>query len=671
MPAYVDLNVEEFLSTSDSALLSKLHSAYASDGFLSQYTTQTVAWEASLPLIKEGLNLVVRHYDAALNWRILLELPLYRLRRRIDLIVVTPKALVVVELKVGETAFLSADLRQVEEYALDLRDFHEHCLEVPIVPALWSTEANYDTRELPLLQPGVAQTVVKIGNSQFGPFLRDLGRIIEPLPSTVHHDWVSGTYKPVPSVIEAATSLFSGHGVEEIAQADATNLDVAAEALVALIDKARHERRRLLVFLTGVPGSGKTLAGLQAVHRTVTATGSKEGYVVYLSGNTPLVTVLREALIEDDYRRRKQNGESIKKNAVRSSVRARIQHIMDFLKEYVADPEERPPYERAIIFDEAQRAWDAAYGRQKFGRSASEPSLLLEIMGRHSDWCVIIGLIGGGQEINSGENGMAEWGDALRNLPTDRQSEWSIFGPPNMANGDVSTAYLGLGDLQDMKVYEEKNLTLTVPLRSYRSPLVSDWVAALLDGRIEDASSLMGQIGEFPIKLTRSSEVAKEWLIRQARGERRYGMVASSSASRLRAEGFGVSLSATDGRDIAYWYLAPRDDVRSSFALEVLANEYTTQGLELDFIGLCWGGDLIIENNCWGTRRFSGTSWVAARGERRRFILNSYRVLLTRAREGLIIWVPKGDPNDPTRNPATYDSIAGFLTQCGVKPVKE
>jgi DUF2075 family protein len=292
-------------------------------------------------------------------------------------------------------------------------------------------------------------------------------------------------------------------------------------------------------------------------------------------------------------------------------------------------------------------------------------------MGRHDDWCVIIGLIGGGQEINSGENGMAEWGDALRNLPQERRAEWSIFGPPGMTDGDASTAYLGLGDLQGIQVSTEEHLTLTVPLRSYRSPLVADWVAASLVGDTETASSLMARIGDFPIRLTRSSETAKAWLREQARGERRYGMVASSTASRLRAEGFGVSLNATAGRDIAYWYLAPRNDVRSSYALEVLANEYTTQGLELDFIGLCWGGDLLVEDNRLVTRRFSGTAWTIARNERRRFILNSYRVLLTRAREGLVIWVPVGDQRDPTRNPGNYDQIAEYLMQCGVRPLEE
>jgi hypothetical protein len=376
--------------------------------------------------------------------------------------------------------------------------------------------------------------------------------------------------------------------------------------------------------------------------------------------------VLRESLILDEYERRRGEGEVVTMQTIRASMRARIQHIMDFLKEYLSDAEERPPHERAIVFDEAQRAWDAAYGNQKFGRSASEPRLLLDIMSRHPDWCAIVGLVGGGQEINTGENGMAEWGDALRSMSYAQRSKWHVFGPPGMAEGDQASAYLGLGELPGVTLHEVRDLTLTVPLRSYRSPLVSDWVAAVLDGNSSEAAEIMREIGGFPIRLTRDLDEATSWLRSQGRGERRYGMVASSTASRLRAYGLGVSLNATDGRDIAHWYLKPRGDVRSSFALEVTANEYTMQGLELDFVGLFWGGDLTASSGGWVTRRFSGTAWTRANGDRRRFILNSYRVLLTRAREGLVICVPRGDPDDPTRNVAQYDATADFLLACGV-----
>lgn len=664
VPAYLDLSVASFLQTSDDEILAELHRAYASDGFLSQYTSQTIAWEATLGPLKEGLHRALEARREAAEWRVLLELPLYRLRRRVDLLLVARQAVAVLELKVGESRFRSPDRRQVEEYALDLRDFHEHSHLAPILPVLWCTEADPRPQYLPALVPGVSERVVEIGAGQFSGFVTQFADRIAALPARVREDWSQGAYKPVPSVIEAATTLFSGHGVEDIAQADAANLDQAAEAIVSIIEDAKRDGRRAVVFLTGVPGSGKTLAGLQVVHRTVVSP-EESAEVVYLSGNTPLVTVLREALTEDEYARRSQEGAGTKKGVIRSSVRARIQHIMDFLKEYLSDPDERPPHERAIIFDEAQRAWNAAYGKQKFGRSASEPRLLLDIMSRHPEWSVIVGLIGGGQEINSGENGMAEWGDALRSLPRSERLRWEVFGPPGMADGDQASAFLGLGDLTDTRVTEVPNLTLQVPLRSFRSPRVADWVAAVLDGEREKARDIMNEVGDYPIRLTRDLSAARAWLQRRGRGERRYGLVASSTASRLRAYGLGVSLNATDGKNIAHWYLKPRGDVRSSFALEVTANEYTTQGLELDFVGLCWGGDLQMTRDGWMTRRFSGTAWTNAQNDRRRFVLNSYRVLMTRAREGLVFWIPRGDAGDATRRPVDYDRTAAFLSECG------
>ena len=667
MAAYVDRSALRFIDTPDTELVAELHQAYAADAFVSQYTSQTIAWSASLGLIKEALRSAAESGVDIADWRVLLELPLYRLRHRVDLLLITRQAVVVIELKIGEDEYRAGDRAQVEEYALDLRDFHEYSNGVPILPVLWCTEALPEAIQIPSLNPGVADKVTQVGCNQFPEFVLAFSARIQTLSATVRDDWVNGAYRPVPSVIEAATTLFAGHGVKEIAQADAANLKEAAGAILALIAEARERKRRALIFLTGVPGSGKTLAGLQVVHRAVKGEGGYEGDIVYLSGNTPLVTVLREALTQDEYARLAETEKNVKISAVRSSMRARIQHIMDFLKEYLFDAAEQPPHEKAIVFDEAQRAWNASYGKQKFNRSASEPRLLLDIMARHHDWSAIVGLVGGGQEINSGENGMAEWGDALRSMPIDKRAEWDVFGPPGMQHGDRASAFLGLGDLQEVSLHELEDLTLTVPIRSYRSPRLAEWVAAVLDANRDLAVDLMGRLGKYPIILTRDSKQAMDWLRKQGRGHRRFGMVASSTASRLRAEGFGVSLSATDGQNIAYWYLNPRGDVRSSYALEVTANEYTTQGLELDFIGLCWDADLQISDGQWVARRFSGTSWTAANGDRRRFILNSYRVLLTRAREGVVIWVPGGDDCDPTRDPAGYDATASFLAACGAR----
>ena len=303
--------------------------------------------------------------------------------------------------------------------------------------------------------------------------------------------------------------------------------------------------------------------------------------------------------------------------------------------------------------------------------SASEPQLLLEIMSRHDDWCALVCLVGGGQEINAGEEGVAGWGDALRNLAPDVAKSWQIHAPRQIVHGDNTTGGLGLGNLPEcMAIHDDDALSLRVPLRSYRSPRLADWVDAILRGAAVEAVDLSRELSRYPIVLSRSLDDARRWLRSQGRGRRRFGLVASSGARRLRAEGLGVSLNATDGDKIAHWYLEDSDDIRSSMALEVTANEYTSQGLELDFVGVCWGGDFLrhSETGTWMARRLQGPRWARVRDQtRQRFTRNSYRVLLTRAREGMVLWVPRGDPSDPTRSPDALDATADFLVACGVE----
>jgi hypothetical protein len=354
-------------------------------------------------------------------------------------------------------------------------------------------------------------------------------------------------------------------------------------------------------------------------------------------------------------------------------VRARIQHINDFLQESLRGSPEDPPHEHVIVFDEAQRAWDEKHGMEKFERTASEPALLLELMSRHHDWCACVCLIGGGQEINSGEEGVFGWGEALRKMRVDDQREWSVFAPPDVLYGGPSAGAFTLGELPpNVAISVEPDLQLRVPQRCYRSPNLSRWVDYVLAGDGVAAQDVAQGLHEYPLAITRSLAQAKLWLCERGRGERRYGLVTSSGARRLRAEGLGVILNASAGDEIAQWYLNPRGDIRSSYALEVPANEYTCQGLELDFACVCWGGDLLWSDaSCtWTFSRLSGTSWqrVQSRGARR-FMENSYRVLLTRAREGSVLWVPHGDEADPTRSPRSLDATATFLMRCGAAPI--
>jgi hypothetical protein len=668
MPAYARLPLTSLISADLSALVGRLNQAYAADGYAKQFTQQTKAWATALPLLKNQLSTLIDLLPRAADWAVLLEFPLYRLRRRIDAVLLAERVIVTIEMKVGESVFRAEDARQAEEYALDLRDFHAGSRDRPLLPVLWCTSAPDSDPVCYTPGEDSVAPVHRVGAVGLAELLTSVPADVPGAP-IIPEAWDNAPYRPVPNVIEAATAIFAHHNVEAILHKDACNLESPASRVVQLIVSARQQRCRALIFLTGVPGSGKTLAGLQVVHNAVASGQEQEGDIVYLSGNTPLVTVLREALAQDQHLSRRRRGEASVLADQRRKVRARVQHINDFLKDRLGSTSAAPPHEHAIVFDEAQRAWDAEQGKKKFGRDASEPALLLELMGRHPDWCACVCLVGGGQEINTGEQGVRGWGDALRQLGPFAPS-WSVHAPGDVLHGGPSTAGFSLGPVPGLRAHEESDLQLLVPLRSFRSQRVSEWVNCVLEGDAPAAATLAGQLGPYPIVLTRSLDAARQWLRNNGRGKRRFGLVASSGARRLRADGLGQILHAGDRDEIAHWYLQPPGDIRSSCALEVPANEYTCQGLELDFVGVCWGGDLLRSpsSNRWVHRRLSGPMWQMIQDESaQRLLSNSYRVLLTRAREGLALWVPPGDPQDPTRAPEPLDATADFFLRCGAR----
>lgn len=674
MPAYFRSSIKDYLNTSEDVILAKLQSAYANDGYHSQYTAQTIAWALTLPALRKEFDALLSNLPSAETWHILLEYPLYRLRRRIDAIVLTPKTVIVLELKTGASTFEAIDKRQAEEYAQDLRDFHFACKGVRLQPILWALEA----KPMPFVaddfgsDTGV-RSLVLAENTGLAKYLvtASEGRAFSSLSESAKfaQQWDEAPYHPVPSVIEAAKSLFAGHGVRDIALASAKNLSEAATAVFSIIERSRSNKEHAVVFLTGVPGSGKTLAGLNVVHAAVAEGVEEAGDIVYLSGNTPLVVVLREALAVDMKERADSRGERITIVSARDSTRATVQHINDFLKEYVHGTD-APPSEHVIVFDEAQRAWNAKQGKEKFGRDASEPYLVLETMARHPDWSVSVCLIGRGQEINDGEEGVGGWANAIVQIAVPNVSRWKVHGPKQIFGSSRSIESLGVFN-DGIETITNDSLHLDVPMRSFRSPNLGAWIEHLIDGKRDEAAHIAKSLA-YPLRLTRNFADAKAWLKNQTRGERRMGLLASSGAKRLRADGLGQVLSATDGPAIAHWYLQPPGDIRSSFALEVPANEYTSQGLEVDFACLCWGGDLINTDQGWVTRKLAGNRWnTVSDPANHLFILNSYRVLLSRAREGMVIWVPEGSHEDHTRQPEEFDGIADCLQRAGVIPLSQ
>ena len=613
---------------------------------------QLWAWLRSVALLQVALA----DWPAALDWRVVLEFSILRLGKRIDAVLVTPVGLVVLEFKVGSGAFDAAAKRQVEDYALDLQDFHAGSRWYPIVPVLVATEGRPVPPVWPLpLGFGVAGSVLEASAATLGSLLRDLiGGLAAPaLPLDVAA-WEIARYAPVPSIIDAACTLYDRHDVAEIvfASAEKKNLAETTGAVLAAIREAKENSRKIIMFVTGVPGAGKTLCGLNAAFAV-----DRHDDATYLTGNPTLVHVMREALARDAARR----GQ-VQIGKARQNMEKAVQALPAFRDHYVHTGD--TPAEHVIVVDEAQRAWSGAYAvRKSMARAVkladSEAGHLLDAMARHADWAVVVCLIGGGQEIHDGEGGVAEWGHALEARP-----EWLVRAAPEVTNAtDTRQRLPALAGLR-----LDALLHLEVPVRSIRNHFVADWVNAVLHGDGAQAAVIAREHGPMPFALTRDLATLRHCLRAAARGQRRAGLVASSGAKRLRGDGMGAELPHMDAALVAHWFLDRwPEDVRASDALEVLGTEFSVQGLELDHVGLCWGGDLVRGPHGWQPRAFVGTKWQrVADPERRSNRLNTYRVLLTRARYRTVIWVPRGDAGDRTRRPEDFDAVAAFLATCGV-----
>jgi hypothetical protein len=475
--------------------------------------------------------------------------------------------------------------------------------------------------------------------------------------------WDNSPYRPVPTIIEAAEALFAGHNVCEIAHshAGAINLTATSHRLIEIIQDAQRRSEKVICLVTGVPGAGKTLAGLNVVHNpALRHEGRPAG--VFLSGNGPLVKIVSAAIARDHKRRLRESGGE-------RTVGAFIQNVHLFVREGM-EKADKPPVEKVVVFDEAQRAWNTDQNRKKNGLEISEPETMLSIMNRHQDWAVLIALVGGGQEIHNGEAGLSEWGRTLR----EKFATWKVAVSPKALERDASNAGHRLfadGNPGNLTVQTEPSLHLEVNLRSFRARRFAEWVDAALAGDAAKAFAIAPDLRDFPFGLTRSLPTARVWLREHTRGQQRAGLIASSGALRLRADGLELSSGFRQGnRDMfVHWFLAHPPDVRSSNQLEVAASEFECQGLELDWIGLCWGGDFSFDtpSGGWAYRNFAGSHWGNLKNEiDRRYLLNTYRVLLTRARRGLIIWIPQGEISDETRLPSWFDSTANYLIRCGV-----
>jgi hypothetical protein len=460
-------------------------------------------------------------------------------------------------------------------------------------------------------------------------------------------------------------ALYNGHSVADISRSDASaiNLSSTSDTISTIIENSKIQKRKSICFVTGVPGAGKTLVGLNIA--TTHIDKSTDLHSVFLSGNGPLVNILREALARDKIQRAKQLGRKVRKGEAMGEVKMFIQNVHNFRDDCLIDLY-YPPIEHVALFDEAQRAWNltktADFMQRKKHKpnfNQSEPEFLISCLDRHKDWALIVCLVGGGQEINTGEAGIGEWIDSLNRSFND----WDIYISPKLTDSEYGAGEVLKNLASRQNVFYNEDLHLAVSMRSFRAEHVSQLVKELLDQRIEVAQSILKKVKDkYPIVITRDPSKAKEWLRNQARGSERYGIIVSSQAERLKPHAIDVRTPV----DPIHWFLDGKEDVRSSYYLEDVATEFDIQGLELDWCCVTWDADFRYYPDEWECRSFVGARWNFIRNdERKKYLKNAYRVLLTRARQGMVIVVPPGDRKDPTRDPTFYDPTFKYLRSIG------
>ena len=648
--------INSFIEESESSILGKLSAANT----FSLEETQKRAWITQISILKEAL----KEFEGS----IFFEYSIPRMGKRVDNIIIINGLIFVVEFKVGSLDYTNSAINQVMDYALDLKNFHEESWTKTLIPLLVATNAEDSLDCKVRLYKDKVAVPLKCNKYTLYKVIKSVLSQVEPCEIDIDK-WASSKYKPTPTIIQAAQALYKNHDVKEISRSEggAINLAQTTKRINEIIDASKSKKEKSICFVTGVPGAGKTLAGLNiATSRTEI---NKDEHAVFLSGNGPLVYVLREALIRDKRESEKEKEIRRNKKEIEQEVEPFIQNIHHFRDEYLRDKD--APVERVVVFDEAQRAWDkiqtSDFMRKKRNEenfSMSEPEFLISVMDRHEDWCTIICLIGGGQEINTGEAGLSEWLIALK----ESYPDWKVFFSNRIVDDEnYLKNNLFVENFLCQKAFKDECLHLAVSMRSFRAERLSNFVESLLQLDNHTANKIYKELKDkFPIYVTRDLDQAKRWLEESSRGTERFGLLASAGGYRLRAEGIDVKSSI----DVVNWFLNDMEDVRSSYYLEQAATQFDIQGLELDWTCVAWDIDLYLEDNKWMYRRFRGSSWQKINKQRdKTYLLNAYRVLLTRARQGMVIFVPKGCYKDYTRTPSFYNSVYDYLQSIGIPSI--
>ncbi len=671
-------------------------------------TTTNEAWIGEIEIMQK----VLMPWNDDADAYIFFEYDIPRLGKRVDVVLLIQGMVFCLEFKVGKKDALQADVEQVLDYALDLKNFHLYSFDKPIVPILVPT--NY-TKASTLIQPSAYDDDI------FNPIisgqdsLQDIIAEVLSIGKTTFnqqewgYNWLISPYSPTPTIVEAARSLYENHSVDDITrhEADKVSTDATIAYLLNIIEQSKLNREKSICFVTGVPGAGKTLVGLDVAIKQSYKDGemNRENGAVYLSGNGPLVAVLTEALAKDN--KEKCNARGEKKNL--SDSRREVSEFLQMIHRYrdnmlakIKNPVENGrleidpkkavkmkdagygEVEHVAIFDEAQRSWThkrlanylkrgGTYGNKLKVPNfpVSEASFLIWSLDQRKDWAVIICLVGGGQEINTGEAGISEWIKALN----EEYTHWKVYISDKLTEKEYAEGKVNELLRHNANVTYSINLHLAVSLRSFRAETLSSFIHSLL-AIDSNASTLYQDVKKkgYPIFLTRNIDNARRWLRAKARGSQQTGILVSKVAARYKPQ--AVNVLATGDENAVHWFLEDKGDVRSSNYLEEAATEIQVQGLELDYACILWDADMQFTDGRWRYFKFNGKNrWIPENNtEAQKYMLNAYRVLLTRARQGIIICVPNGNdrlnsegfPEDATRLPEFYDGTFNYLKSLGL-----
>ncbi len=676
-------------------------------------TTQIEAWKGEISIMKSVLSSLEDR-----DGRIIFEYDIPRLGKRIDVVLLYRGIIYCVEFKVGESQILEADVDQVLDYVLDLKNFHKFSEDKVIAPVLVATGYKSSSTNI-LMSVYDDQVVNPLVTGQLGlSSIINLVLVRFPNETPVNPDWTISPYAPTPTIIEAARTLYESHSVENITrhEADKVSTDKTIDEILKVIRYSKEHGEKSICFVTGVPGAGKTLVGLDvAIKQTYQGHDEpvKDEGAVYLSGNGPLVAVLTEALAQDNLKRCRERNEKKKLTDSRREVSKSIQIIHRYRDNMLAkiknpvengvleiDPEKAVKMgtagfgevEHVAIFDEAQRSWThkriADYLKRggTYGNKLkvpnfpmSEAAFLIWSLDQREDWATIVCLVGGGQEINTGEAGISEWIKALN----ERFPHWKIYISPKLTDAEYAEGKVDELLKDNPNVTYVESLHLAVSLRSYRAEKLSAFVHNLLALDIDAAAKIYNEIKDrYPIVLTRDMAKARKWIHEKARGTERTGVLVTKESARFKP--MAIHILPSDEENAVHWFLDDKENTRSSNYLEDAATEIQVQGLELDYTCLLWDADMRFENNAWHFYRFNGqTRWIEQTGNTEnnrdliKYMLNAYRVLMTRARAGMVICVPEGNPNktpsgfweDSTRQPAFYDGTYEYLKSIGIEEI--